>query len=94
MEPTDLTIRILQEIRDEQRGMRDEQRGMRQDLVAMNQQFNARFEVIETTLKDLAEQMVMLARGVKGALEVRAGVERRLDDHDRRLAELEKPKPH
>ena len=56
----------------------------------MHSDFTARFEVIEATLKDLAEQMVMLARGVKTALEVRG----RMDDIERRLAEVEKRQPH
>ncbi|MDX2011179.1 MAG: hypothetical protein SFW67_13350 [Myxococcaceae bacterium] len=101
MEPTDLTIRILQEIRDEQRGMREEQKGIREDLLALRTQLteqaarsDARFEVIETTLRDLAEQMVMLARGVKAAIEVRSNLERRIDDHERRLSDVEKRLPH
>jgi hypothetical protein len=66
MEPTDLTIRILQEIRDEQRATRTELkaeiREVNDRLGTMNQGFNARFEVVETTLRDMAEQLVMLAR--------------------------------
>ncbi len=31
----------------------------------------------------------MLSRGVKAAIEVRAGIEKRVDDHERRIAELE-----
>ena len=64
MEPTDITVKLLQEIRD----------GVRQTnyrIGNMNTQFGQRFEVLETTLRDLAEQMVLLARGVKTAIEVR-----------------------
>lgn len=94
MEPTDLTVRILQEIRDDLRGVREEQRGTREELRAMRGEHLQRFELIETTLKDLAEQMVMLARGVKVALETRANVEGRLDNHEQRLKDLEKRQPH
>ena len=87
MEPTDLTIRILQEIRDEIRTQGD-RTDKRFD------QMDKRFEVLETTLRDLAEQMVMLARGVKTALEVRGSVEKRLDDYEQRLADIEKRLPH
>jgi hypothetical protein len=31
----------------------------------------------------------MLSRGVKAAIEVRAGIEKRVDDHEKRIAELE-----
>ena len=76
MEPNDLTIRILQEIRDEQRATRielkEEIHQVREELHLMNDRFEARFEVIETTLRDLAQQMVLLARGIKTALEVRS----------------------
>ncbi|MCU0695414.1 MAG: hypothetical protein MUC96_02665 [Myxococcaceae bacterium] len=68
METSDLTIRVLQEIRDgirvtNERLERSEARAevrhaeVTQQFLVMNQ----RFEVIETTLRDLAEQLVMLA---------------------------------
>lgn len=105
MEPTDITIKILQEIRDENRGMRADINGLRDDLggrvdglrADVNTRFDGmdqRFLTVETTLKELAEQMVMLARGIKTALEVRAGVERRLDDHEQRLRMIEQREPH
>ena len=105
MEPTDITIKILQEIRDENRGMRADINGLRDDLGGrvdgLRADVNARFDgmdqrflAVETTLKELAEQMVMLARGIKTALEVRAGVERRLDDHEQRLRTIEQREPH
>lgn len=101
MEPTDLTIRILQEIRDEIRtqGDRTDKRFEQMDrrfeqMDKRFEQMDTRFEVLETTLRDLAEQMVMLARGVKSALEVRANVEKRLDDYEQRLADIEKRVPH
>ena len=63
MEPTDLTIKILQEIRDENRGIRADINGLRADVNTRFDNMDQRFLAIETTLKDLAEQMVMLARG-------------------------------
>lgn len=56
MKPVDLAVRILQDIRDELHGLREEQREFREGSFA-------RFEAIERTLRDLAEQLVMLARG-------------------------------
>lgn len=44
----------------------------------MNEQMSARFEVVETTLRDLAAQRVMLARGIRSALDARADVDKRL----------------
>lgn len=93
MEPTDLTVRLLQELRDGQKAMRDEMREgreeLREDLREGRERADQRFEVIETTLRDLAEQMVMMTRAVKVALESRAGNESRLDDHEKRLRALE-----
>ena len=105
MEPTDLTIKILQEIRDENRGIRAEISGLRSDVTTeisgLRTEVTTRFDLtdqrflaVETTLKDLAEQMVMLARGIKTALDLRAGVERRLDDYEQRLRAVEQREPH
>jgi chromosome segregation ATPase len=97
MEPENLTVRLLQEIRDEVRRASDKTEvrfeKMDQRFERMDQRFermDQRFEVLETTLRDLAEQMVMLARGVKTALEYRGNVERRLDSVETRLDALEK----
>jgi len=89
VESTDLTVKILQEIRDDIRGLRDEQRSQRVSFEAFSQQVVERFEVLETTLRDLAQQMVVLARGVKTAIEHRSNSEVRLDDHERRIAAIE-----
>jgi hypothetical protein len=66
VEPTDLAVRILQEIRDEVRALngrwdqqndrveaRFEQQNAR--FEAQCEQQNARFEAIETALRDVAE---------------------------------------
>jgi hypothetical protein len=90
MEPADLTVRILEQIRDEQRSTREELRGTREELREMARAHAARFEVIETTLRDLAQQLVILGRGVKTAIEDRRAYLDKWEDHERRLAALEK----
>jgi DNA topoisomerase VI subunit B len=68
MEPTDLTIQILKEIRDDAWKHAGE---VNQRFEKMDQRFeqqDQRFEAIETALRDMAEQLVMLARGIKTAL--------------------------
>jgi chromosome segregation ATPase len=94
---SDLSVRVLEQIREEIRSLRGDQaqltgevRGLREDHRELTGQMMARFEVVEGTLRDLAEQLVMLARGVKSAIEQRASTEKRFDEHERRLAELER----
>ena len=86
MTDSELTIKVLQGIRED---LARSNHDSNERLDAMRAESNQRFEVIETALRDVAEQLVMLSRGVKVAIEVRAGVEKRIDDHERRLAELE-----
>ncbi len=93
MESTDLTIRVLQDIRDEIRGLRTEQRQFREEQKTFSRDVATRFEVVEGALKDLAEQLVMLARGVKVAVEQRPRTEERLADLESRVGELEKRRP-
>jgi hypothetical protein len=90
VEPTDLTVKILQEIREEQRGTREDLKGLGAQLAAMATEHAARFEVIETTLLDLAQQLVVLGRGVKVAIDERRSSAEQWDDHERRLSELER----
>lgn len=94
---SDLTVKILQEMRDDIRGLREDNRALgthldhlATDMKAGFEAANSRFEVIETSLRDLAQQMVMLSRAIKVALESRAGTEQKLDDHERRIADLER----
>ena len=71
VEPTDLTIKILQEIRDDNRALRSDLNAgfdrIDRRFEVIDRRFEVmdqRFLVIETSLRDLAEQLVMLARGV------------------------------
>lgn len=93
MTDNDLTIKILQGIRDDlQRSNRESNERLEalvSEQAAARSEANQRFEVIETVLRDVGEQLVMLSRGVKAAIEVRVGIEKRVDDHERRIAELE-----
>lgn len=83
MKPTDLTVRILQDIREDIHGLREDQREFREESFG-------RFEAIESTLRDLTEQLVMLARGVKVAIDQRSKVDDRVRKLERRVAALEK----
>jgi len=78
MTDSDLTIKILQGIRDDlARSNRDTNErldAMRAESEAGRRESNQRSEVIETALRDVAEQLVMLSRGIKVGIEVRAGV--------------------
>lgn len=101
MEPENLTLRVLQEIRDEVRRASDKTEArfekMDQRFEKMDQRFeqaDQRAAVIETTLRDLSQQMVLLARGIKTALEHRGGVDARLDSVEQRLDALEKAADH
>ena len=90
MEPENLTVKILQEIRDSSRETRDELRRFAERTDARFEQMDARFQVNETALRDMSQQLVMLARGIKTALESRGNVDTRLDSVERRLDALEK----
>jgi predicted nucleic acid-binding Zn-ribbon protein len=97
VEPSDLRVRVLEDIREEIRGMRKDLDGhsarmeeFRRDMDGFRRESSARFEVIETALRDVAEQLVMLARGIKAALDARSKSDDRLDDLERRVSELEK----
>lgn len=89
MSAEDMTVRILQEIRDELRESREEQRAFRQETTARFEASDQRFEVIETTLRDLAQQMVMHGRGIRLLLERRGGTDVRLDALESRVDVLE-----
>ena len=93
-EPENHALRLLEEIRDEVRRSSDKSEVRFEKMDQRFEKMDLRFEVIELTLKDLAGQMVMLARGIKTALEHRSNVDTRLEDAERRLADLEKRVGH
>lgn len=66
MTENDLTIKILQGIRDDlQRSNRDSNarfEAITAEQAAARLESNQRFEVIESALRDVAEQLVMLSR--------------------------------
>jgi hypothetical protein len=86
----DIAVKIMQGLREDMQGMRSEMKGMREDMQKTEERNAFRFGAIEPVMKDLAEQMVMLARGVRTAIEVRENIERRVDEHETRLSALEK----
>ncbi len=87
MTESDLTITILQ-------GIRDDLQRSNQDNAQRFEVMKQRFEVVETVLRDISEQMVMQSRGIKAAIEARASFEKRVDDHEKRITELENRGPH
>ena len=96
MSTSNLTVSVLQEIRDEVRGLRADQQATRTELTALRSDFHdaarradERVEVIETSLRDMAQQLVLLARGIKVAIEAKGTAEERLDVLEERVAALE-----
>ena len=89
MSTSDLSVKILQEIRDEMRESREESRQFREEQQARAAVVDQRFEVIETSLRDFAEQLVMLSRGMKVLLESRGESGGRLTALERRVDALE-----
>lgn len=91
-----MTVQILREIRDDLRGLREDNRSLREDNRSLREDFQqfaqhatARFEVIETALRDLTQQLVMLARGVRVTIDRQPETDRRLGDLERRVDALE-----
>ncbi len=101
MNGDELTVKILQGIREDiQKANRDSNERfetMDRRFENMERRFETmdrRFEFIETAIRDMAEQLVLLARGVKVAIEARERFEARVDDHEARLKALEARAPH
>jgi len=93
-EPADLTLQILRDIRTELRESNQQQRVFQEQQRVFQDHSMARFEVIETALRDLAQQLVILVRGVKVAIAARGRIDEKIDDHERRLSELERSRPN
>jgi hypothetical protein len=93
MADADLAVQVLREIRDGIRTTNDkldqtrEELGQRIDLT--NQRLdvtNQRLDVVETTLKDLAGQQLMLSRFIGNVIDRQ---EKSLDELRERVAKLE-----
>lgn len=90
MATTDQAVALLRELRDGQEALREEWRtyqraireevrtsrlALREELHEPRERADHHFEAIETTLRDLAQQRVMLGRAVRAALESRSSKE-------------------
>ncbi len=93
MEPESLTVAILEDIRDEMRGMRGEMNEMRGDIHAMRgdiASMDARLGHVEGAVVDLAGQVRMMGRA-RGVSRVRnRRQDERLDELERRVSDLER----
>jgi hypothetical protein len=104
MEPAELTIEILKGIRDEVRGtnvrvdgLRDEVRVTNARLDSLREDTSARFERIERRQAETEIRLSTELVAVVGAVhEVRdllredRGLRQRVDEHERRIAAIEK----
>jgi hypothetical protein len=104
MASSDITVEILKDIRDELRGVRtelrdeirgvrtelsDEIRGVRSEVHELRTQTNQRFELVESTLLDLAEQQRFVVRYTKAISERDARLEPRVSALEGRVDKLE-----
>ncbi len=79
-------------LRSDVSGLREEQRATNARLDGLQEEqraTNARLEVIEVALRDLAQQIVMLARAVHATLEHRRETDAAIEDLRQRLRALE-----
>jgi hypothetical protein len=84
MTDSDLTLKVLVEMRDELRALgqvRDEVRGLRHEAVQTNQ----RLDVIEHTLADFGTQVVILGRYMKNSVSRHGGD---IERHEDEIADL------
>ncbi len=103
MEPTDLTIEILKGIRSDiqesNRQNAERFEAIDRRFEAMEARFDRRFEVIETALRDMSEQLVMHSRALRTLLERSENIDPRMrsdkwpNDVERRLSALEEGHP-
>lgn len=94
VEPTDLTVHILREIRDDVRSLRDGMKAQREEMKSQRADFVERFELIESTLVGTNEHLLIMSRALRALLSHRGDTDNRLEDHEARLRKLEKRKPH
>jgi uncharacterized coiled-coil DUF342 family protein len=100
MAGSDITVEILKDIRDEIRGVRTELReevhGVRGEVRELTTEVhelradtNKRFDVVETTLLDLAQQQRFVVRYVKAISERDGTLEPRVSALEGRVEKLE-----
>ncbi len=93
MEPTDITVEILKDIREEMRRSNrvneDQVSTLKADMATRFDVVDQRFEVIETALRDLSEQMVMHSRALRTLLDRSDTRSTTMADFERRLTALE-----
>lgn len=107
MEPENLTVRVLIDIRDEMRGMRSELADVKDEIVEMKGEIvemkgeivevkheivhvNERLGTVETALVDLTGHVRFIGRSMGVLRASRRGHEKRLDDLERRVGDLER----
>jgi hypothetical protein len=104
MEPENLTLRILGEMREEMREMRQESatdirelkadvRSVKDHLGVVDQRLavvDQRLGVIEDTMLDVASQVHVLGRATRVTLDAKKRHEALIADIDRRVTELER----
>ena len=86
MEPENLTVRVLMEIRDEMRGMREDIHDLHEAQIRTNDRLGA----VENVLVDVATQARFLGRSMGVSRVARRRHEQRLDDLERRVSDLER----
>ena len=86
MTDSELTVAILREIRDDVRTTRDELARVESRLGDRIDRVDARLEIVEHAVKDLAGQHLMLTRFVKNVAERHGGA---IEDLDERVTRLE-----
>jgi hypothetical protein len=96
MQPIDVTIEVLQAIRDEVRGLRGDVAGTNASIEALRIDTNARLDSLERRQADteirVSSELFALAgafREVRDLLREDRDLRRQLDDHERRLVAIE-----
>lgn len=93
MEPENLTVRVLIDIRDEIRGVKGELVEMKSELGGIKDELihvNERLATVETTLEETGAQVRFIGRSMGVLRSQRRGHEKRLDELERRVGDLER----
>ena len=99
MEPENITVRVLKEIRDEVRGVREEVAGVREEQVRMREEqvrmreeltnVGARITVVEGAVVDIADQLRFIGKSIGVSRVARRKHETRISNLERRVSALE-----